>query len=514
MQTAQIDYLVIGGGVAGLEAAIALSDHGEVIVVNKGGGCSAMAQGGVAVALTADDTERLHLEDTLHAGKGKCDADTVRVMVREGPERIDDLIRWGARFDRDRLGEFALAREGAHSRRRILRAGGDATGREIVRALELEARARPSISWREDHFASELLLDDNRCVGMLLLPNGLGEPVVVSARAVLMASGGAGQVYRRTSNPETATGDGIAMAARVGVSLRHMEFVQFHPTMLAGGAHPSFLLSEALRGEGGTLLNAHGEAFMTRYHPDGDLAPRDDVARAIWQEMEKDRADHVYLDMTAFSADKLKRRFPTIMSTCAEHGIDLATTLAPVAPGAHFLMGGVRVDRSGRSGIAGLYAMGEVACSGVHGANRLASNSLLEALVFGARAGSAAAAYVRRSEPVSTAVAMSAAERIVSRRQSVDRKIIKRLRGTLQCMMWEHVGVVRDGAGLSGTLSWIREQLAGMPYDPLDRETMECLNLLTVARAITQAALDRRHGVGAHYRTDSSQLENAAAFAG
>jgi L-aspartate oxidase len=511
MQTLETDFLVVGGGVAGLQAAIAASAYGSVAVANKGDGCSPLAQGGVAVALSEADGGSGHLEDTLKAGKGECDPEAVRLMVREGPRRVNALIDWGARFDRDPAGHLILAQEGAHSRRRILRAGGDATGREIVRTLRAEARGRDAIHWLDNHFVSELLLHEGRCAGALLLdPRGRG--VVVAARAVLVAAGGAGQVYRRTSNPASATGDGIAMAQRAGAPLRHMEFVQFHPTTLAD-PYPPFLLSEAMRGEGGVLVNGRGEAFMRRYHPLADLAPRDDVARAIWQEMEQEGADHVYLDMTAFSREALTERFPTITATCDALGLDPAARPVPVSPSAHFMMGGVQVDAGGRSGVPGLYAVGEAACSGVHGANRLASNSLLEALVFGARAGETAAADAEGAA-VDPEGARAAARDLVARRRPAPRARLADVRRALQERMWAHVGLVRRGRDLERTLRWIRDAVGRVPYDPLDAGAMECLNLLTVGREITRAALRRRRSVGAHFRADEHPLENAAGIAG
>lgn len=514
MQVIETEFLVIGGGVAGLQAAITLSGHGRTLVVNKGGGCSPLAQGGVAVALQEADRGRDHVEDTLRAGKGECDPHVVQAMVREGPRRIADLIQWGARFDRDEAGRFLLGREAAHRRRRILKAGGDATGKEIVRTLQEEARSRLNVGWLDEHFASELLQVNGRCGGALLLPAGGNGPEaakVVVARAVLLASGGSGQVYRRTSNPVTATGDGIAMARRCGARLRHMEFVQFHPTVLAE-PYPPFLLSEAMRGEGGVLVNGRGEAFMARYHPDGDLAPRDDVSRAIWQEMTREGSRHVYLDMTAWSRADLERAFPTITHTCSSYGIDVAEQPVPVSPAAHFLMGGVLVDPWGRSDVPGLYAMGEVACSGVHGANRLASNSLLEALVFGARAAEAAAREAS-GRPMDPAATLMAVDHMVHRRRAGG-SVPEVVRTGLQELMWSKVGLVRDGAGLATALGWINTQLEGFSYDPFDIRGMECLNLLYVAESITRSAVDRRRGVGAHYRSDGGQITGVAASAG
>ncbi|MDH4228661.1 MAG: L-aspartate oxidase [Nitrospirota bacterium] len=517
MRVESTDFLVIGGGVAGLSAAITAAAGGSVLVAGKGQGCSPLAQGGVAVALTDDDTESLHLADTLSAGKGECDPAAVRVMVDEGPQRIAELVRWGARFDIGSDGRFALSREAAHSRRRILRAGGDATGRELVRTLGGHVAALPGVRCLDDHFVTDLLcLPDGRVAGALLVPRMGGEPFAVAARAVILAAGGAGQIYARTTNPATATGDGIAMGARAGAALRHMEFVQFHPTMLAS-PYPPFLLSEAVRGEGAVLVNAGGEAFMSRYHPQADLAPRDDVSRAIWTEMAATGATHVFLDMRGISRAGLKTHFPTITATCAKLGIDVATGLVPVAPAAHFLMGGLATDAWGRSTLPGLLAVGEVACSGVHGANRLASNSLLEALVFGTRAGKAAVtdvAPVPSVERVRELAGVCCAGPSQAAPVPPGAAGLHALRVQLGERMWNNVGLLRNARGLLDTLAWLgarREELAPAPADP---GVTECRNLLDVADAVTRAALLRRESVGAHFRTDGVETERAAAAAG
>ncbi|MFQ5508158.1 MAG: L-aspartate oxidase [Leptospirillia bacterium] len=514
MHSIETDFLIIGAGIAGLRAAIELSEAGRVTVVSKGDSCSVLAQGGVAVAQHEGSEDSLHLEDTLRAGKGQCDPEAARVMVSEGPERIAELVRWGACFDRDEAGGFALAQEGAHSRRRILRAGGDATGKEIVRVLRGEAERKENIRWLDGRVATELLVDQGRCVGVLLAApkGGEADALAVSARAVLLASGGAGQVYRRTSNPPTATGDGIAMAMRAGARLRDMEFVQFHPTVLAE-PYPPFLLSEAMRGEGGVLRNRDGEAFMRRYHPMAELASRDEVSRAIWHEMQRDDAGVVFLDMTAISAEVLEKRFPTIFRTCRDLGLDISTTLIPVVPSAHFLMGGVRVDDWGQSTLPGLFAVGEAACSGVHGANRLASNSLLEALVFGARAARAAVRAGAGGRVGAKRVEAIASE-LAAHREPGAAERARSVRPALQEIMWKHVGVVRNAQGLHHALSWIDREIAKFPYDPFDCEGIECLNLLGVARAIADSALCRTEALGAHFRSDGIHVEETVAYAG
>ena len=393
------DFLVIGSGVAGLRAAIELSRHGRVLILTKGHpleSSSSYAQGGVAVALSEEDDVAIHLTDTLDAGRGLCRQQAVQVLVEEGPDRIQELITWGAKFDKVG-GKFAFAKEAAHSRSRILRARGDATGNEMVKVLMAQARRHKRIKWLGHHFTVDLVVVDGVCCGALVLNEVTGVRKVFAASAVILVTGGAGQVYARTTNPPNATGDGMAMAFRAGAVLEDMEFVQFHPTALYLPSSPPFLLSEAIRGEGGRLRNIKGERFMSRYHPAGELAPRDIVARAIWSEMAATRARHVYLDVTHLSASFIKRRFPTIYSTCLRYDIDITEEWTPVSPSAHYMMGGVWTDTTGATSLPGLFAAGEVACSGVHGANRLASNSLLEGLVFGARAASVAATFAERT---------------------------------------------------------------------------------------------------------------------
>ena len=390
-KTYQADYAVVGSGVAGLRAAIELSSAGSVLVLAKSNlsdSATAWAQGGIAVALSDEDEIGLHEQDTLNAGDGLCRPEAVALLVEEGPKYINQLIEWGTEFDRAGT-KLAFTREAAHSRSRILHAHGDSTGREISRALLARAHKIPHLHLCAHSFTTSLILEDGRAVGVRFLDENDGSLHEVRALAVLLATGGLGQIYRETTNPGVATGDGMTIAYEAGAVLSDMEFMQFHPTALAIQGAPRFLLSEALRGEGGVLRNILLERFMKRYAEAQELASRDVVARAIVSEMHRTNAQHVYLDMTAKSAEFLQKRFPRIYSTCLSYGLDLATDMAPVCPAAHYMMGGVKTDLWGHTSIPGLYAAGETADAGVHGANRLASNSLLEGLVFGARSGQA-----------------------------------------------------------------------------------------------------------------------------
>jgi L-aspartate oxidase len=496
------DFLVIGSGVAGLRAAIELSRHGRVLVLTKGHpleSSSIYAQGGVAVALSEEDDVSIHLNDTLKAGHGLCRRDAVRVLVEEGPGRIRELIAWGARFDK--IGsKFAFAHEAAHSRSRILRSRGDATGNEMVRALTAQARRQKRIQRLGHHFTVDLAVADGRCRGALVLDEATGARFVVPARAVILSTGGAGQIYARTTNPANATGDGMAMAYRAGAALEDMEFVQFHPTALYLPNSPPFLLSEAIRGEGGRLRNIKGELFMHRYHQDAELAPRDVVARAIWSEMAATRSRHVYLDATHLSASFIKQRFPTIYSTCLHYDIDMTEEWIPVSPSAHYMMGGVRTDVHGATSLPGLFAAGEVACSGVHGANRLASNSLLEGLVFGRRAALAAVAYAKKQGRAPGPVP---AARDVDGGPPASLEDAEKLRSSLRRVMWGKVGLARTGDSLASALGQLTrwERLVSRPF--ASRLDLEVKNMVQVARCVAEAALWRVNSIGAHYRADA-----------
>ncbi len=495
---ADTDFLVVGAGVAGLRAAIELAAAGRVLVLAKRElteSATQYAQGGIAAALSDEDEIGLHLQDTLNAGDGLCNAAAARVLVEEGPERIEELIAWGTEFDRAGT-KLAFTREGAHSRSRVLHAHGDSTGREIGRALYLKTKALHNISIREFEFTTDLSVEDGRVCGVWVLDEA-GRTQRVRASAVLLATGGLGQIYRETTNPGVATGDGVAMALRAGAEISDMEFVQFHPTALYLKRAPRFLLSEALRGEGAYLRNMEMVRFMPKYHDMAELAPRDVVARAIAHELEVTHCKEavVYLDLTHLDADHLRQRFPRIYSTCLQYNIDIGSELIPVRPAAHYAMGGIRTDLDGRTSLPGLFAAGEVACTGVHGANRLASNSLLEGLVYGARAGRVMCDELRplganQSAPVET-----------PGNNGEGAKVADEVVGEIQALMWREVGMVRMGSGLRRATKEL-EQLCRKLPQPACRRCCEARNLYQAALLIARSALAREESRGAHYRMD------------
>ncbi len=503
----ETDFIVIGSGIAGLRAAIELSRHGaHVTVLTKDRtdeSNTEYAQGGIAVALSEDDRVALHEEDTLNAGAGLCDERAVRVMVEDGPRLIQELIDWGTEFDREG-GRLVFTQEAAHSRRRILHAHGDSTGREIVRALIARARSERGISFMAHAATESLLVKEGRVYGVRYLDPLVRAPRSLRARAVILASGGAGQVFLHTTNPSVATGDGMAMAYAAGAELADMEFVQFHPTALNVPEAPRFLLSEAMRGEGGVLRNAAGKRFMSRYHERAELAPRDVVSRSIVAEMQRTATKTVYLDMRALDARYLINRFPKIYETCLRYNLDITKDLLPVSPASHYCMGGVRTDLEGRASLAGLYAAGEVSCTGVHGANRLASNSLLEGLVFGARAGRAAALDCAHASLQTNGDSAPDDENgaATPNARPVAGEVALAVRKRVRRLMWERVGILRSRESVSRALFEF-EQIARAPLSRASR------NFLTVATLITRAALWREESRGAHYRTDYPQRDDA-----
>jgi L-aspartate oxidase len=535
-----VDFLVMGAGVAGLRSAIELAQHGEVLVVTKESLSESnthYAQGGIAVAMEGEKDVALHLEDTVNAGDGIVNRSAAEALVSEGPQRVAELIEWGANFDeatdaegRRLDGQFLRTREGAHSLARILHSSGDATGAEISRALVTYARAQKNIRFAEWTRVSGLVVADGRVVGVDLAaaepPNAKSSaadhtPRQIAARSILIASGGAGQVYSDTTNPAVATGDGIALAASAGAKLADMEFYQFHPTALAIEGAPRFLISEALRGEGAYLRNDRGERFMERYHPQLELAPRDVVARAIAREGlpdpgAQDAADPqspsrpVYLDMRHVRNLDLIARFPGISAFLARYSLDLRRDLIPVRPAAHYLMGGIRTDLGGRTSLAGLYAAGEAACTGVHGANRLASNSLLEGLVFGARA---AHSMLADALPLASAPAARDSGPAPLLLSAAESQPVETLIASLQASMWVNAGLLREQSSLRQGLAAQAACEASLSdiaaTGRTSRRLAEAQALRRVARAILTAALARTESRGAHFRSDHPQHDDA-----
>jgi L-aspartate oxidase len=512
--TSQVDFLVMGAGVAGLRAAVELADHGDVLVVTKESLAESnthYAQGGIAVATEGEEDVALHFADTVAAGDGLVYRPAARVLAAEGPARVAELIEWGANFDREDhrpSGQLLRTREGAHSLPRILHANGDATGAEISRSLTAFAQAHRRIRFAEWTMLAGLVVEDGRVIAADLRDRG-NHPARVSGRAILIAAGGAGQVYSDTTNPSVATGDGIALAAEAGAELADMEFYQFHPTAFSLPEAPRFLLSEALRGEGAYLRNDRGERFMERYHPLLELAPRDVVARAITREgmgaaPEEPRV--VHLDMRHVKGVNLRRRFPGISAFLARYGFELSRDLIPVRPAAHYLMGGIRTDLDGRTSLAGLYAAGEAACTGVHGANRLASNSLLEGLVFGARAAQAmmadAPAFVSAGVPQSSLAPMSTG----------DEALLEVFVTKLRRSMWANAGLLRDQSTLHEGIALRSECETGVERFVREgkgsRRLSEAQALCRVSRAVLNSALARRESRGAHFRNDYPQRDD------
>lgn len=492
------DLLVIGTGIAGLFTAIEASEDRSVLLITKKSlleSNTRYAQGGIAAVTAEDDSPAYHKQDTLIAGAGLCREEAVEVLVSEGPKRVQELIGLGTTFDEEN-GELALTQEGAHSHRRILHANGDATGYEIVRALSQQVAIHESINIWDEHFVIDLVTDSGECRGAIV-QDAAGERFYVKADAVVLCSGGAGQLYRYTTNPEVATADGVAMAYRAGAEIRDMEFIQFHPTSLCYPGAPRFLISEAVRGEGAVLRNTLGERFMHKYHPQLELAPRDIVARAIVSEMEVTKATHVYLDITHETPDLIKHRFPTIYETCMSYGLDMSTDWIPVAPAAHYMMGGVKTDLYGESSIHRLFACGEVSSTGVHGANRLASNSLSEAIVFGKRI----VERIRNLAPLQDMAAPSIPSLGREKAAITSRSIHARRLG-LQKTMVRGVGLCRSESSLLQARAALEQERDIFDVVLNKQEEYEFANLLTCALLVTEAALHRTESRGAHYRED------------
>ncbi len=495
---AETDFVVIGAGVAGLRAAIELASAGRVLVLAKTESMhssSPSSPGGIAAALSDEEEVIIHLQDTLIAGDGLCRPEAVKTLAEEGPERVEELIAWGKQLDRQGS-KLTFETEPSYSHSHVLRAPGDSTASEIMRALYSKVRTCKNISLLEFQFFTGINTEDHRVTGVSLISEK-GMPEEIACSAVLLATGGLGQLYRNTTNAETSTGDGVAMAFRAGAEVSDMEFIQFHPTVLYMKKAPRFLLSEELRREGGYLRNIEMDRFMGKYHPLAELAPSDVVARAIMHEMEVSRAKDpfVYLDLTHLPAARVQKRFPHIYATLMKNNIDITEDVIPIRPAAHFSMGGVRTNLEGKTTLAGLYAAGEVAATGVHGANRFPSNSLLEGLVYGARAGRA-----MREELKHAFKAERKEKKAASQNGPVDAGI-EELIGQIQDAMWKNVGVVRTRTGMQEAVKAL-EGLSPRVAHPRTRRTYEAANLHLSGLLVARSALAREESRGAHYRID------------
>ncbi|MFP3879954.1 MAG: L-aspartate oxidase [Dehalococcoidia bacterium] len=493
------DYIMVGSGIAGLYTALLAIEHGSVLILTKGSidDCNTRyAQGGIAAAMGKDDSPELHFRDTIAAGDGLCDPEAVRILVDEAADCIADLIKFGVPFD-TLNGEITLTREAAHSVPRIMHAGGDATGEHIEVTLSRRVRSS-AINVLEDCLASEILVHNGKVSGVRYLDCRTGSVEECGCRFLILATGGVGRLFKYTTNSDVVTGDGIALAFEAGAEISDIEFFQFHPSVLRLPGVAPFLISEAVRGEGGILRNVEGRRFMPDYVAEAELAPRDVVARSVVYEMKKTHSDRVFLDVTHLSPRLLTTRFPHIYRFCRDHGLDITKGLIPVAPAGHYLMGGVKVNSCGETNIGGLFAVGETACTGVHGANRLASNSLLESVVFSKRLVRRTGSVVASSENRQP----SASSNLYSLPQREPSSSVPPLNlPNLQSLMWDRVGIVRSGEGLEQAASVLAAWQSCLPQ-PSDRPSYELYNLILSARLMTEAALLREESRGAHFRTD------------
>ena len=514
------DFLVIGSGIAGLSYALKVADRGSVVIVTKreiSETATNLAQGGIASVFSPEDSFADHVRDTMVAGAHLSDEEVVAKVVAAGPQAIQDLIEWGVKFSRNADDEYDLTREGGHSHRRILHAK-DVTGREIERALVAAVKAHPNIQVQEHHIAVDLITEaklthrritPNRCLGAYVLDIKSGEVRTYGARFTVLATGGAGKVYLYTCNPDVANGDGVAMAYRAGATIANMEFMQFHPTTLYHPHAKSFLISEAVRGEGAILRRKDGTAFMPQYHELKDLAPRDIVARAIDHEMKTHGDDCVFLDITHRSADYIRERFPNIYETCLSYGIDMTREPIPVVPAAHYLCGGVKVNLDGESDIRNLFAIGEVSCSGLHGANRLASNSLLEGVVYADWA--ARCSLERLAEPPHPFPAIDPWD-CGSATNSDEEVVVAHNWDEIRRCMWNYVGIVRSTKRLVRALrriQMIQEEIADYYWNfYLTSDLVELRNIATVAELIVRCALQRQESRGLHFTIDVPETDD------
>lgn len=500
------DVIIIGSGIAGVYTALEIPDKYDIAILTKETldiSNSVLAQGGIAVSLDKNDSPELHLKDTLYAGAGLCDEETVRVLVNEAALNIERLCEYGVNFDKANKQELSLGREAAHSMNRIIHAG-DTTGKEVLDKLIAVLRDQRNIKIRERSFVLDMLVEDGACKGVLTYDEDTGSIKLYLSNIIICATGGYGQLFRDTTNPDVSTGDGVCMAYRAGAEVMDLEFVQFHPTVLFHPENKSFLISEAVRGEGGILKNINGKRFMPEYHSLNELAPRDVVSRAIFAEMKKTGSDHVYLDIRFKGKEYLENRFPNIYRTCLNYGIDMAGDMIPIAPAEHYCMGGIRADVHGRTNIKGFFTCGESACNGIHGANRLASNSLLEGLVFGRVIGS-------QVDEILTCTGRSIAFSDIV--YKTDRRILEfdkaAAKEDIRRIMADDVGIVRNKKGLSEALDRVKGY-SGKIAD-MKNETMldfELQNITLLSGLVIESALEREESRGAHYRTDFEKTDD------
>lgn len=501
------DVIIIGSGIAGVYTALELPDKYNIVILTKETidiSNSVLAQGGIAVSLDKEDSPELHFKDTLYAGAGLCDENSVWVLVNEAAQNIESLCKFGVNFDKKKnRDELSLTREGAHSKNRIIHAG-DTTGKEVCDKLISVVETRNNVKIKERTFAIDILTDKDICKGVLTFDEDSSEYILYVSNVVINAAGGFGQLYSNTTNPEVATGDGVGLAYRAGAELMDMEFVQFHPTVLFHQENKTFLISEAVRGEGAILKNINGERFMPKYHELNELAPRDIVSRAIFSEMKKTESDHVFLDITFKGKDYLEQRFPNIYKTCLTYGIDMSKDYIPVAPAEHYCMGGVKADVFGRTNIQGFFACGEVACSGIHGANRLASNSLLEGLVFGYKISNEVNKVLIDGESFDKKLHTKYENRRVTKQ--IDKKELKL---NLQNIMTEYVGIIRDQGGMlkaKGIVDEYYNLIHDMENSSI--EDFEIQNMVLLAKLVIEAAIEREESRGAHYRSDFKNIND------
>lgn len=504
METIQTDYIVIGSGIAGLTCAKELASVGDVLVITKNKikeSATQYAQGGIAAALKEDDAPDYHFKDTIAAGDDLCDESAVRILVDEGPSRVQELISMGAKFDKYENG-LSFTKEGAHSKRRILHAG-DATGREIEKTLGNTLLSTPNVTFSPNTFVSQLHVKNNTVLGCTIIKSN-NQKKYISAKAIVLATGGCGQIFAHNTNPPVATGDGFSLAYNAGAVMQDMEFVQFHPTTLyTGDKKPIsiFLITEAIRGEGAILRNTAGERFMDKYDSRGEMAPRDIVARAIFNECKTSNSTHVYLDLSQIKLD-VAERFPTIYKRCLEAKIDIKRDFIPVAPAAHYFMGGVKTDLHAQTSVNRLYAGGEVSCVGVHGANRLASNSLLDGLVFGCRA----ARHIIQANY--TQLLSLPLEVPSSTSKSSDVSYLK-IKQAIRELMWEHVAIIRNSNGLKIAISELQKHTHILKESVTEPLALEVQNMLTTSLLIAQFALNRTESRGSHFRSDFPEKNKA-----